>query len=63
MENKNYVYTLQKEDLKGNVLSRRKKQITRFHDDLKVGSTYIHLPEVSGGIYRVLSVREIEVYC
>ncbi len=56
MENKNYVYTLQKEDLKGNVLSKRKRKIVRFRDNLKVGSTYIHLPELSG-IYRVISVE------
>ncbi len=63
MKEKNYVYTLQRENLRGDVISKRKRKITRYCNDLKIGSTYTHLPELPSGIYRVLSIAEIEVYC
>lgn len=57
-EDKEYVYTLVKEDFYTGEQAKRRKKYYSFKPDLQVGGLYIHLGKGYPGCYRVLSVEE-----
>lgn len=57
-EDKEYVYTLIKEDFYTGEQAKRTRKYYSFKPKLEVGGLYIHLGKGYPGCYRVLSMKE-----
>lgn len=60
---KEYVYTIIKEDFKTGERAKRTKKYYSFTPKLNVGGLYVHLGKGFPGCYRVLSVDEQLIGC
>lgn len=61
MEEKEYIYTVVREDLITGERAKRTRKYYSFTPRLEVGSLYTHLGEGYPGCQRVLSVKEHSV--